>query len=48
VGKAIRKVRLKGSTGFRGAVAAFENYYGEVIANNAVVLKALSVVKKRG
>jgi hypothetical protein len=48
LGKVIREVRLKGSTGFRGAVAGFENYYGDVIANNAVILKALSVVKKRG
>lgn len=44
----IREVRLKGSKGFRGAVPDFENYYGEVIPNNAVILKALSVVKKRG
>jgi len=44
----VREVRLKGSTGFRGAVAGFENYYGDVITNNAVMLTALSVVKKRG
>ena len=48
LGKVIREVRLKGSKGFRGAVPDFENYYGEVIPNNAVILKALSVVKKRG
>jgi len=48
LGKVIREVRLKGSSGFRGAVAGFENYYGEVIPNNAVILKALSVVRKRG
>jgi len=48
LGKVIREVRLKGSKGFRGAVAGFENYFGEVIPNNAVVLKALSLVKKRG
>ena len=47
LGKVIREVRLKGSMGFRGAVAGFENYYGEVIPNNAVILKALSIVKKR-
>jgi hypothetical protein len=48
LGKVIREVRLKGSTGFRGAVAGFENYYGEVVPSNAVILEALSVVKKRG
>jgi hypothetical protein len=48
LGKVIREVRLKGSRGFRGAVAGFENYYGEVIPNNAVILKALSAVQKRG
>jgi hypothetical protein len=47
LGKVIREVRLKGSTGFRGAVAGFENYYGQVIPNNAIILKALSVVKRR-
>jgi hypothetical protein len=48
LGKVIREVRLKGSRGFRGAVPGFENSFGEVIPNNAVILKALSVVKKRG
>jgi len=48
LGKVIREVRLKGSKGFRGAAPGFENHYGEVIPNNAVILKALSVVKKRG
>ncbi|MGA3165560.1 MAG: beta-N-acetylhexosaminidase [Terriglobia bacterium] len=48
LGKVIREVRLKGSTGFRGGDPGFENHYGEVIPNNAVILKALSVVKKRG
>ena len=47
LGKVIREVRLKGSTRFRGAVAGFENFYGDVIPNNAVILKAVSVVKKR-
>jgi len=48
LGKVIREVRLKGSRGFRGAVPGFENSYGAVIPNNAVILKALSFVKKRG
>jgi len=47
LGKVIREVRLKGSTRFRGAVAGFENFYGDVIPNNAVILKAVSLVKKR-
>jgi len=48
LGKVIREVRLKGTTGFRGAVPGFENSFGEVIPENAVMLKALSVVRKRG
>jgi len=48
LGKVIKEVRLKGSTGFRGAVPGFENAFGEVIPNNAVILKAISVVRKRG
>jgi hypothetical protein len=47
LGKVIREVRMTGSTHFRGAVQGFENYYGEVIPANAVMLKALSVVKPR-
>ncbi len=47
LGKVIREVRLNGSTHFRGAVPGFENYYGEVIPGNALILKALSVVKPR-
>jgi hypothetical protein len=47
LGKAIKEVRLKGTTGFRGADADFTNDYGPVISNNAVILKAISVVKKR-
>ena len=47
LGKVIREVRLKGSIGFRGPVAGFENCYGQVIPNNAIILKALSVVERR-
>ena len=47
LGKIIQQVRLKGSKGFRGAVPGFENAFGEVIPNNAVILKAISYVKKR-
>lgn len=48
LGKVIREVNLKGSKGFRGAVPGFENSFGKVIPNNAVVLKAISYVKERG
>jgi hypothetical protein len=48
LGKVIKEVRLKGTTGFRGGSPDFINDYGPVISNNAVILKAISVVKKRG
>ncbi|HEX5413461.1 MAG TPA: beta-N-acetylhexosaminidase [Terriglobia bacterium] len=47
LGQVIRQVNLKGSTRFRGAVKGFENHFGNVIPNNAVMLKAISFVKKR-
>jgi hypothetical protein len=47
LGKVIKEVRLKGSTRFRGAVPGFENSFGEVIPNNAVLLAAISLTKKR-
>jgi hypothetical protein len=47
LGKIIQEVRLHGSRRFRGAVDGFENAYGPVIASNAVILKALSMVTKR-
>jgi hypothetical protein len=47
LGQVIREVNLKGSKGFRGAVEGFENHFGNVIPNNAVMLKAISFVKKR-
>jgi Glycosyl hydrolase family 20, domain 2/Glycosyl hydrolase family 20, catalytic domain len=48
LGQVIREVNLKGSKRFRGAVPGFENAFGKVIPNNAVMLKAVSFVKKRG
>ena len=48
LGQGIREVNLKGSKGFRGAVQGFENAFGKVIPNNAVMLKAISYVKRRG
>ena len=47
LGKVIREVRLKGTTGFRGGVQGFEDRFGDVIPNNAVLLKGISVVKAR-
>ncbi len=46
-GKVIKEVRLKGTTGFRGASRGFNDDYGPTIPNNAVILKAISVVKRR-
>jgi hypothetical protein len=47
LGKVIKEVRLKGTTGFRGAVPGYEDTFGEVIPNNAVILKAISYTKAR-
>ena len=48
LGKVVEEVRLHGSNRFRGAVKGFENAYGDVIPNNAVILKAISMVPRRG
>jgi hypothetical protein len=48
LGKVIKEIRMKGTTGFRGGnLAAFDNSQGPVIASNAVILAALSMVKMR-
>jgi hypothetical protein len=47
LGKVIQEVRLKGTSGFRGGSDDFNNDAGPAIASNAVILAALSVVKKR-
>jgi hypothetical protein len=47
LGKVIREIHLKGTTGFRGGTDDFNNDMGPVIASNAVILAALSIVKKR-
>jgi hypothetical protein len=46
-GKPIAEVRLKGTSGFRGAEADYTNHYGPMIATNAVILAAISVVDPR-
>ena len=48
LGKVIREIRLKGTTGFRGGSDDFNNQYGPVLESNAVILTAVSMVKKRG
>jgi hypothetical protein len=47
LGKVIKEIRLRGTTGFRGGSPDFTNDYGPVIPNNAVILKAITVVKNR-
>ena len=47
LGKVIHEIRLKGTTGFRGGSDDFDNSQGSVIASNAVILAALSMVKMR-
>jgi len=48
LGKVIKEIRLRGTTGFRGGDPDFVNGFGPVILNNGVILKAISIVKKRG
>lgn len=48
LGKVIREVRIKGSSGFQGGSADYDNEVGPVIASNAVMLVAMSMVKRRG
>ncbi len=47
LGKVIEEIRLKGTRGFRGGSNDFDNSYGPIIESNAVILKAVSGVKKR-
>jgi hypothetical protein len=47
LGKVIREIRLKGTTGFRGGSDRYDNEWGQVIKSNAVILKAISMVQKR-
>lgn len=48
LGKVIGEIRLNGTSGFRGASDQFDNDWGPVIRNNAVMLCAISAVQKRG
>ncbi len=47
LGKVIQEIRLKGTTGFRGASSDYDNDWGPIIGDNAVILKAISMVQKR-
>jgi hypothetical protein len=47
LGKTISEIRLKGTANFRGAPDGFINDYGPVIENNAVILRAITIVQKR-
>lgn len=47
LGKVIEEIRLKGTRGFRGGPNDFNNSYGPVIESNAVILKAVSGVRRR-
>ena len=47
LGKVIREIALKGTKGFQGGSEDFDNSMGPAIASNAVILAALSMVKKR-
>jgi hypothetical protein len=47
LGKIIREVRLKATTAFRGAPAGFTDDYGPMLTKNAVLLKAITAVRKR-
>lgn len=46
-GKAVSELRLNGTTGFRGADEDYTDHYGPVIADNAIILVAISIVKSR-
>ncbi|HTQ53566.1 MAG TPA: beta-N-acetylhexosaminidase [Bryobacteraceae bacterium] len=48
LGKKIVEIRLKGTSGFRGGDPDFTNDYGPTIPANAIILKAISIVRKRG
>jgi hypothetical protein len=47
LGKVIKEIRLKGTTGFRGGDSGWINGFGPTIPDNGVILKAISVVRKR-
>jgi hypothetical protein len=46
-GKLVSELKLKGTHGFRGADADYTDHFGPVIAENAILLLAVSMVKSR-
>jgi hypothetical protein len=46
-GKVVSELRLNGTRGFRGADADYSDHYGPAIADNAIMLLAVSTVKSR-
>lgn len=48
LGKVVREIRLKGTSNFQGGSDDYDNDPGPVMASNAVILAALSLVRKRG
>jgi len=48
LGKVVQEARLVGSSRFRGAVPGFDDSFGDVIPNNAILLKAISYTRARG
>ncbi len=47
IGKVVKEVRLRGTTGFQGGAEDFSNSAGPVIDSNVVILAALSIVQMR-
>src|SRR5208337_2152181 len=47
LGKVIKEIRLKGTTGFRGAPRGFTDDYGPPISNNGVILIPLAATAVR-
>ena len=46
-GKVVSEISLNGTIGFRGADEDYTDHYGPVIADNAIILGAVSIVKSR-
>ena len=46
-GKVVSELRLNGTRGFRGADSDYTDHYGSVIADNAIMLLAVSIINSR-
>lgn len=47
IGKVVKEIRLRGTSGFQGGAEDFSNSAGPVIDSNIVILAALSIVRMR-